>query len=87
MLTLFFVDDLPKTVGATYEFNNDDALHAIRVLRAQIEDLYALSDGQGAWSKVRVRSVAKKSMTVEVIESGTQEPLATHFSVVQLQSR
>ena len=66
MLTLFFVDDLPTTVGTTYEFNNDDALHAIRVLRAQIEDVYALSDGQGAWSKVRVRSVAKKSMTVEV---------------------
>ncbi len=83
MLTLFFVDDLPTTVGTTYEFNNDDALHAIRVLRAQIEDVYALSEGQGAWSKVRVRSVAKKSMTVEVIESGTQEPLATHFSVVQ----
>ncbi len=33
MFTLFFVDDLPTTVGAHYEFSNDDANHAIRVLR------------------------------------------------------
>ena len=33
MRTLFFVDDLPTTVGQVYTFDNDDALHAIRVLR------------------------------------------------------
>lgn len=83
MLTLFFVEDLPTYVGSIYEFNNDDALHAIRVLRAQIEDVYALSDGKGAWSTVRVRNVSKKSMSVEVIDSGFQEPLDTYFTVVQ----
>ena len=33
MLTLFFVDDLPQGAGVRYEFNNDDAHHAIKVLR------------------------------------------------------
>jgi 16S rRNA (uracil1498-N3)-methyltransferase len=83
MLTLFFVEDLPTQKGAKYEFNNEDALHAIRVLRTSIEDVYALSDGKGAWSKVRVLNVTKKSMQVEVIETGFEEPLSTQFTVVQ----
>jgi len=83
MLTLFFVEDLPTQKGAKYEFKNEDALHAIRVLRASIEDVYALSDGKGAWSKVRVLNVSKKSMQVEVLETGFEEPLSTQFTVVQ----
>jgi len=83
MLTLFFVEDLPTQKGAKYEFKNEDALHAIRVLRASIEDVYALSDGKGAWSNVRVLNVSKKSMQVEVIETGFEEPLPTQFTVVQ----
>jgi len=83
MLTLFFVDDLPTQVGAKYEFNNEDALHAIRVLRAEIEDVYALSDGKGAWSKVRVLNVAKKAMQVEVLETSFEDALSTQFTVVQ----
>ena len=83
MLTLFFVDDLPITVGATYEFNNEDALHAIRVLRMKSGDLFNLSDGKGAWSHVEALEVHKKHMTVQVIESGRQEALSTHFTVIQ----
>ena len=83
MLTLFFVDDLPTTVGATYEFNNEDALHAIRVLRMKSGDLFNLSDGKGAWSHVEALEVHKKHMTVQVIKSGSQEALNTHFTVIQ----
>lgn len=83
MLTLFFVEDLPTEVGSKYEFKNEDALHAIRVLRASIEDIYVLSDGKGAWSKVRTLNVSKKSMQVEVVETGFEEPLSTQFTVVQ----
>ncbi len=83
MLTLFFVDDLPITVGATYEFNNEDALHAIRVLRMKSGDLFNLSDGKGAWSHVEALEVHKKYMTVQVIESGRQEALNTYFTVIQ----
>ena len=83
MLTLFFVDDLPTVAGSQYEFNNDDALHAIRVLRMKSGDLFNLSDGKGSWSHVEAVEVHKKHMTVQVLKSGYQEPLDTHFTVIQ----
>ena len=83
MLTLFFVDDLPTSIGALYEFQNEDALHAMRVLRTNVGDIFNLSDGNGAWSKVIVRETAKKSLRVEVLESGFEEPLAQTFTVIQ----
>lgn len=81
MFTLFFVDDLPT--HGMYEFSNEDANHAIRVLRMQAGDEFMLSDGQGSWSHVKAIDVKKKSITVQVLESGFQEPLATTITVVQ----
>ena len=83
MFTLFFVDDLPTTVGGLYEFANDDANHAIRVLRMQTGAEFMLSDGQGSWSQVVATEVKKKSMQVRVMDSGFQQPLATTVTVVQ----
>ena len=83
MLTLFFVEDLPTTVGSTYDFDNDDALHAIRVVRTKSGDYFNLSDGKGAWSHVEALEVHKKHMTVRVLDSGFQEPLDTEFTVIQ----
>ena len=83
MFTLFFVEDLPTTVGADYEFANEDANHAIRVLRMQTGAEFMLSDGNGAWSQVKAVDVSKKSMQVEVIASGFQEALPTTITVVQ----
>ena len=83
MFTLFFVEDLPTSVGAEYEFDNDDANHAIRVLRTQVDDQFMLSDGNGAWSKVKATQIKKRSMMVQVLETGFQEPLATRITVVQ----
>jgi len=83
MFTLFFVDELPTTVGGLYEFANDDANHAIRVLRMQVGTEFMLSDGQGSWSQVVAQEVNKKSMQVRIVESGFQEPLATTITVVQ----
>ena len=83
MLTLFFVEDLPTTVGATYEFDNEDANHAIRVLRMSTGTIFNLSDGAGSWAQVQVLTVAKKSMQAKVLETGHQDPLDTHFTVIQ----
>jgi len=83
MLTLFFVEDLPKTIGQQYEFKNEDALHAIRVLRTNVGDIFNLSDGNGAWSRVVVSAVEKKVLYVEVVESGVEEALSTSFIVIQ----
>ena len=83
MLTLFFVDDLPTTVGSNYEFGSEDAHHAIKVLRISVGEIFNLSDGNGAWSRVCVEGVNKKSMTVKVLESGFEEALDQHFTIVQ----
>jgi 16S rRNA (uracil1498-N3)-methyltransferase len=83
MLSLFFVSDLPTTVGSTYEFAGDDAGHAIRVLRTQVGEALALSNGQGSWSVVEVIAIAKKSMTVRVTTTGHEEALPVEFTVAQ----
>ena len=83
MLSLFFVEDLPTQVGSIYEFANEDALHAIKVLRMRTGEVCNLSDGAGKWSRVEVVEVHKKHMTVQVLESGVQEELPVRFTVVQ----
>ena len=83
MLTLFFVEDLPTKIGQSYEFNNDDANHAIRVLRMGAGEVFMLADGTGAWSQVKAFAIKKKSMEVEVIATGFQEALATTITIVQ----
>ena len=83
MRTLFFVEDLPTTVGQRYTFNNEDALHAIRVLRTGPGEIFWLSDGKGTFSTVKALEVEKKSMQVEVLESQFQEPLDIEYTVIQ----
>ena len=83
MLTLFFVDDLPTQAGSSYDFANEDAFHAIKVLRIAAGEIFNLGDGKGGWSRVVVESVNKKSMQVKVLESGFEEPLTTSFTVIQ----
>lgn len=83
MLTLFFVQDLPTTIGSLYEFEGDDAGHAIRVLRTQIGESLAISNGLGTWSVVEVIAISKKSMTVRVTSSGYEEALPVEFTVAQ----
>ena len=83
MLTLFFVEDLPTSTGAIYEFDGEDAHHAVRVLRMTAGEVFMLSDGEGAWSEVKVFAVKKKSLEVQVLSSGFQEPLRTSITVVQ----
>jgi 16S rRNA (uracil1498-N3)-methyltransferase len=70
MFTLFFVDDLPTSVGSSYEFANDDANHAIRVLRMQTGAEFMLSDGKGSWSQVQ--AIPKGDRAKEAIELLTE---------------
>jgi 16S rRNA (uracil1498-N3)-methyltransferase len=83
MRTLFFVDDLPSTVGQMYTFDNEDALHAIRVLRTGPGEIFWLSDGKGSFSTVKAIDVSKKSMQCEVLEHEFQEPLEIEYTVIQ----
>ncbi len=83
MLTLFFVEDLPTQIGQIYEFDNEDATHAVRVLRMKAGDTFMLRDGNCSWSQVKAFAVKKKSLEVEVVASGFQENLPTTITVVQ----
>jgi 16S rRNA (uracil1498-N3)-methyltransferase len=83
MRTLFFVSDLPTQVGDTYTFDNDDALHAIRVLRTGPGEIFWLSDGKGSFSTVKAVEVSKRSMQCEVLESEFQSPLDIEYTVIQ----
>jgi 16S rRNA (uracil1498-N3)-methyltransferase len=83
MLTLFFVEDLPTSIGAIYEFDGDDAHHAVRVLRMTAGEVFMLSDGEGTWSEVKVFAVKKKSLEVQVLSTGFEEPLRMSITVVQ----
>lgn len=83
MLTLFHVVDLPTQVGAQYTLSGDDGHHAVRVLRLSVGEELVLSDGRGAWSKVRVVAVDKKSVDLIVLESGFQNASATSITVIQ----
>ena len=83
MRTLFFVSDLPTVVGSTYTFDNEDALHAIRVLRTGPGEIFWLSDGKGSYSTVKAIEVSKRSMQCEVIETAYQEPLDIEYTVIQ----
>ena len=83
MLSLFFVTDLPTTVGSTYQFGGDEAAHAIRVLRTQVGETLALSSGQGGWSVEKVLTVGKKDMTVQVLSTGYEEKLPVELHVAQ----
>jgi 16S rRNA (uracil1498-N3)-methyltransferase len=83
MRTLFFVNDLPTQVGASYTFDNDDALHAIRVLRTGPGEIFWLSNGKGGYSSVKALEVAKRSIRCEVIDSQVQQPLEIEYTVIQ----
>ena len=83
MLSLFFVDDLPDTAGHNYEFQGDDAVHAVKVLRITPGEIFNLSDGAGRYARVQVVAVTKKSATVKVLDVGFQEALPVTFTVIQ----
>ena len=83
MLTLFFVPDLPTQVGSSYSFNSEDANHAIKVLRIEVDEIFRVSDGNGGWANVQVTEVTKRSLETTVLEVGRQEPLEIQFTVVQ----
>lgn len=83
MRTLFFVSDLPTVVGSQYTFDNEDALHAIRVLRTGPGEIFWLSDGKGSFSTVKAIEVSKRSMQCEVLESEFEEPLDIEYTVIQ----
>jgi len=83
MLALFHVDNLPIEIGQSYLIDGDNGHHLSRVLRIEPGQELLLSDGKGSWSRVRVSSLDKKSVSVTVLETGSQRALAITITVIQ----
>ena len=83
MLALFHVDNLPIEIGQSYLIDGDNGHHLSRVLRIEPGQELMLSDGKGSWSRVRVSSLDKKSVSVTVLETGSQRALAITITVIQ----
>ena len=83
MLTLFHVENLPIDIGQHFVIDGDKGHHASRVLRLEQGEELLLSDGRGSWSRVTVSAVDKKSVSVTVLETGSQRALSTTITVIQ----
>ncbi len=81
MLTLFFLPDLG--VDNTINVEGDEAHHAIKVMRLKSGEEILLADGSGAWARVSVDEIAKKSFTTKVLERGIAQVIAPELIVVQ----
>lgn len=81
MLNLFFVEELSE--GPALLVTGDEAHHAIKVLRINIGEEILVSDGCGAWARVRVEKIDKQSFTSSVIERGNQVERTPKLIVVQ----
>lgn len=78
MLQLFFVENIESP-----ELTGDNAHHAERVLRMKIGEELLASNGKGKWAKCLIRSISKKNVELEIIESGFESPEEMKVSVLQ----
>ena len=68
MLTLFFVNEL-STAG-TQEIDEEDAHHAVKVLRLNIGEEIKISDGKGNWVSGPIAQISKKALQISIAERG-----------------
>jgi 16S rRNA (uracil1498-N3)-methyltransferase len=55
MLTLFLVDNLDSS--QIIEVTGDEAHHAIKVLRINLDEEILISDGTGNWARAKVEAL------------------------------
>ncbi len=78
MLQLFFVEDVKHP-----ELTSDNAHHADRVLRMTAGEELLVSDGNGAWARCAITSISKKSVNLNILESGVEPTGNFNISVLQ----
>ena len=78
MLQLFFVEDVKHP-----ELTGDNAHHADRVLRMTAGEELLVSDGNGAWARCAITSISKKSVNLNILESGVEPAGNFNISVLQ----
>ena len=81
MLSLFFVDELSGS--KTQTLDNDEAHHAIKVMRLKIGEEIKISDGEGSWVSGPISEVGKKSLKITVTSNGIERIKKPELVLVQ----
>ena len=81
MLTLFFSDQI--STGQRQVLENDEAHHAIKVLRLNTGEVIKISDGVGNWVSGPIVEIAKKELYVSITERGEIQAAKPELVLVQ----
>jgi 16S rRNA (uracil1498-N3)-methyltransferase len=81
VLTLFFTDQIND--GSTQTLDNDDAYHAIKVLRLKLGEVIKISDGVKKWVSGSIIESSKKELTISISERGDFEEKKPELVLVQ----
>ena len=81
MLTLFFSDQISTSQRQVLE--NEEAHHAIKVLRLNTGEVIKISDGVGNWVSGPIVEIAKKELYVSITERGQIQAAKPELVLVQ----
>lgn len=81
MLTLFFVNEL--STSGTQEIDEEDAHHAVKVLRLNIGKEIKISDGKGNWVSGPIAQISKKALQISIAERGKESTNKPELILVQ----
>ena len=81
MLTLFFSDQI--STGQRQVLENEEAHHAIKVLRLNTGEVIKISDGVGNWVSGPIVEIAKKELYVSITERGQIQAAKPELVLVQ----
>ena len=81
MLTLFFSDQI--STGQRQVLENEEAHHAIKVLRLNTGEVIKISDGVGNWVSGPIVEIAKKELFISITERGQIQGAKPELVLVQ----
>ena len=81
MLTLFFSDQI--STGQRQVLENEEAHHAIKVLRLNTGEIIKISDGVGNWVSGPIVEIAKKELFISITERGEIQAAKPELVLVQ----
>lgn len=81
MLNQFFIEHLPKQ--GIFTIDGDEGRHAATVLRLQVGERIRVGDGLGAIAEAQIISVAKNSLTCEIVQYQVISQPRIRFTVIQ----
>ncbi len=81
MLTLFFSEHI--SAGQTQVLEDDEAHHAIKVLRLNYGEIIKISDGVRNWVSGPIVEIAKKKLSITITDRGEIQKVKPELVLVQ----